>query len=963
MARKIETSSAERKWILHTPYAAPTRHWQLDSHGRSTNSIKPGRRPSSTQLPVPSPKGDETDWSPPDSEVEPHGTINEIRKHVDEWRTGHWKGSSPRVQHLLEYWAREGEAMRPFWCQREAVETLIWLFEAGRTQAPAAHTDVVERVIRVNRQWNEGIPRVALKMATGTGKTNLMAMIALWWTVSNPDGPVDFLALTPGLTIRDRLQVLENHEDEIWKSIAPRGFDRDVKRMRWTIINFQTFQHQSVLDVGGKTATGKEKRLLYGPGQQPELQSWQESDADMLDRLLKAHRGGGPIAVINDEAHHCYSLRGVRLAESSTDGEEREDRKRAELWFGALRALRASNRLAQVFDLSATPMWLRRPASLKAETFPWTVSDFSLLDAVESGLVKVPRVPVDDQVEEEGGMPVHLHPRYRNIYLHNQKRALGAPLAPEVVEPLHQLYEHYAGETLPAYGERKRIPVMIIVANTIENATVLYRYIAGYKDGSIWKPGYLPLFSNVEPTTGKPRPDPPTVLVHSRLDDPADGSIARAITDQAGLFAPDASTTDAKRQAIRDVFMTVGQKGEPGEAIYCVISVGMLTEGWDARSVTHVFGYRAFGSQLLCEQVAGRALRKSAFTGVDERQPIEYANLFGVPFAWPGGKTPGTPPVPIEPQDVYTVPGRDCFRLRFPHVAGYVPGRTHPRWRIDSNKVSGYRVLSRQSLTSTVQGPFGESIEIPKESDDECTAVWKAAAQLVPRLNGGGDDRRRAFLDSLAIISECLPRMQSKDWTDLQFDRDALGAIASYVERVDGEPFIGPVFDDQHEPGLSRTTDTGDVRFRTTLRAWYEGTRHSELNAAACPSAQEAELAEILDHHPEIASWVRNFRLGWSVPWFDAVRGAWARMEPDFIARTAQPAAGGRDRFLIIEFKGLKAGESSEDAKREYLESYWIPAVSRTSEGSEDYGEWHAVWIERIDEAHALISRTCEGHT
>ena len=957
-------SAADREWILHTPYAEPNRHWQLDEHGRAMTSTKLGRRSSSTQLPVPSPRGDEADWTAPDAKVEPHATINEIRKHVGTWRASHWKGVAPRVQHLLEYWSREGAAMRPFWCQREAAETLIWLFDAGRTQAPAAHATIVEKLDRANRRWNDGIPRIALKMATGTGKTHLMAMIALWWSVRHPDGPVEFLAMTPGLTIRERLQVLADNDSEVWDSIAPRGFDSDVKRMRWTIINFQAFQRQSVLDVGGKSATGKEKKLLYGPGKRPELDSWRENDAEMLDRLLKTHRGGGPITVINDEAHHCYTLQGVDLAERTADAEEREDRKRAELWFGALRTLQAVNRLTQVFDLSATPMWLRRPASLKAETFPWTVSDFSLIDAVESGLVKVPRVPVDDKVVEEGGEPLHLHPRYRNIYLYNRKRPINEPLAPEVGEPLHQLYDHYAEDTLPVYAEKGRTPVMIVVANTIENATVLHRYIAGYKDGSIWKPGHLDLFSNVEPTTGVPKAILRTVLVHSRLEDPVAGSqagaIAQAIAEQAELVAPNAATVDEKRQAIRDVFMSVGKKGEPGEAIRCVISVGMLTEGWDARNVTHVFGYRAFGSQLLCEQVAGRALRKTAFTGTDERQPIEYANLFGVPFAWAGGKTPGRPPVQVEPQDIYTVPGRERFRLCFPHVAGYAPGRTRPRWLIDPQEVSGCRVQPRQFLASTVEGQLGGAIEIPSESDDERTAVWKAAAQLVPKLDGGMDDRRGAFLDSLAIISACLPRMQCEDWTDLQFDQDALGTIASRVRRTDSEPFFGAVFDDQHEPGRPRVSDTANVRFKTTLRFSHDAER-SELNAAACHTTPEAELARILDHHPDVAAWVRNFRLGWSVPWFDASRGSWARMEPDFIGKAAGPTASGRDRFLIIEFKGLKAGEPSEVAKRKYLEDRWVPAVSKTSADSEDHGEWHAVWIERIDEAHDRITRACRS--
>ena len=959
------SSTTEREWILHSPYAEPSSHWALDEHGRATENTEPGRRPSSTQLPVPTPRGDDTDWTPPDPDIEPHGTINRLRRHVAAWRAQAWPGVTPRVHHLLEYWSREGAVMRPFWCQRDAVETLIWLFDAGPTHDPASHAAVCEQLVRVNSRWNAAIPRVAVKMATGTGKTNLMAMLGLWWTAKHPGRPVDFLVLTPGLTIRHQLQVLASIDSEVWESVAPRGFDRDVKRMRWTIINFQAFQRQSTLEVGGKTASGKEKRLLYGPGRKPDLDSWRESEVELLDRLLKNHRAGGSLVVINDEAHHCYTLQGVALAEATVDVDEKEDRQRAELWFGALRSLRTADRLAQVFDLSATPMWLRRPAELHAETFPWTVSDFSLIDAVESGLVKVPRVPVDDTALDDQGRPVHLQPRYRNVYLYNEKRAIGAPLAAQVAEPLHQLYDHYADETFSLYAEKRRTAVLIVVANTIDNATALYRYIAGYKDGPIWKPGHLPLFSNVDPATGscRARRDLPTLLVHSRVDDPANGSasaVAEAIAEQARLFAPDAKTADDKRRAVRDVFMTVGQAGEPGEAIRCVVSVGMLTEGWDARNVTHVFGYRAFGSQLLCEQVAGRALRKTAFTGADERQPIEYANLFGVPFAWPGGKTGGVPPVPVEPQDVFTVPGREAFRLTFPHVAGYVPGRTRPRWRIDPRQVAGCSVRARQSLASTVAGPLGGSLEIPVESDPERTAVWKAAAQLVSKLDGGADDRRRAFLDSLEIVSACLPYLHCADCTDLQFDHEALDAIAARVHRTDDEPFVGPVFEDQHESGRPRVTDTGNVRFRTTLRFRHAAER-SELNAAACHTSPEAELAAILDRHPDVSAWVRNFRLGWYVPWFDATRGSWARMEPDFVARVHQRHPHRRERFLVIEFKGMKAGEPSEVAKQNYLETRWVPAVSRSSPDGDDYGEWRAVWIEHVDEARDAITRACRG--
>ena len=854
--------------------------------------------------------------------------------------------------------------MRPFWCQREAVETLIWLFDAGRSHRPVEHAAIQAKLEQTNQDWNDSIPRVAVKMATGTGKTLLMAMIALWWTVRKPGGLVDFLALTPGLTIREGLRVLADKGSTVWKAAAPRGFEGDVGRMRWTVLNFQAFQRQAALAVGGKKATKKEKELLVGKSAK-EPTSWTESSAEMLDRLLKEHRGGGPITVINDEAHHCYTLRHVKLARRREDADEREDRKQAELWFGALQSLRADGRLSQVFDLSATPMWLRRPARLEAETFPWTVSDFSLLDAVESGLVKVPRVPVDERLVEDG-KPVHSHPRFRNIYLYNDRKPIGATLTPEVREPLEQLYRHYC-DTVKVYATKNRLPVMIVVANDIKNATALHRYIAGYREGDHWRPGNLPHLSNSDPVTGQPRRPPPTLLVHSRMDDLGKGAamtrVAKAIEEQASLFAPDAKTSKEKRTAIRKALMTVGKEGKPGERIQCVISVGMLTEGWDARTVTHVFGYRAFRSQLLCEQVAGRALRKSAFSGTDEVQPMEYANLFGVPFAWLGGGE-APPPPKHHYEKVYTVPDRQKYRLFFPHVTGYSRSDGNPRWEVDVESLVDHPVLRQDRVTTGVEGPVGGEIEIEAEIETDQRALWQAAAQLVPRLDGGRDHRRQAFLCSLSIVKQCLQVMICQNWSDLQHDAETLDLIAARVRRIHGREFVAPIFADQQFRGAARTSDTSNVKFRTTLKHWYPDSRSvlpnkSELSAAACHSWPEVRLAEILDRHPDIHAWVRNFQLGWTVPWFDPTRRGTALTEPDFVAESTLRTESGRKRYLVIEFKGMKAGETSELAKQKYLEEYWASAVSLRTSDPIDLGDWQSLWIEDVGQAHELIGEAC----
>ncbi len=957
-----QPSSAAREWVLHTPYREPDRHWALDQRGRAMPQINAGRRPSSTQLPVPRPQGGPQDWKTPDENIEPHGTINRIRTHVAAWREAGWPAVPARIAKLLGYWAREEAEMRPFWCQREAVETLVWLFDAGRRHSPSEHAAIKKILREANGSWNEGIPRVAMKMATGTGKTLLMAMIALWWTARRPGQTVEFLALTPGLTIRDHLQVLADKRAKLWKSVAPKGFQSDLERMRWTILNFQSFQRQSKLMVGGKKATRKEIDLLIGRGGKKPA-SWTESEKEMLGRLLREH-SGGRIAVINDEAHHCYTYRGVKRRKGREDADEREDRKRAELWFGALRALRRSDLLGQVFDLSATPMWLRRPQELKAETFPWTVSDFSLLDAVESGLVKVPRVPVDETSIEDG-QPAHQHPRYRSIYLHNDRRDIGEPLAPKVREPLNLLYAHYL-ETNRAWAKRGKIPVMIVVANSIKNATMLHRYIAGYQEGEVWKPGNLELFSNSDKATGRPKERPPTVLVHSQLDDIENpkGKIGKAIAEQAGVFAPEAKTLGEKSQAIRDIFMTVGKRGEPGERIRCVISVGMLTEGWDARTVSHVFGYRAFGSQLLCEQVAGRALRKTAFSNADERQSIEYANLFGVPFAFLGGTEVNRPPPAPPDALVETMPGRESLRIRFPNVTSY-GSLESPRWEVNVDRLRGHVVKRRRyPVTARFQGILGDYEELVREPAPKNRALWLAAAQLVPRLDGGIDHRRRAFSSSLRIARGCLEVMDCPNWDFLRLDAETLDLIGSQARRAGGPSSVAPVFGDQSDPGSPRATDTSSVRFRTALKNLFpqrrgRTTERSELNVAACHSFSEARLAGILDAHPDIQAWVRNFRLGWQVPWFDPKRPGPALTEPDFIARSRLKTSSGRDRYLVIEFKGMMAGQAREEQKRKYLEEVWAPAVSKAGSGDRDFGDWQAIWIEKIDFAAELIAHAC----
>lgn len=415
-------------------------------------------------------------------------------------------------------------------------------------------------------------------------------------------------------------------------------------------------------------------------------------------------------------------------------------------------------------------------------------------------------------------------------------------------------------------------------------------------------------------------------------------------------------------EAIRDIFDTVGRRGKPGERIRCIVSVGMLTEGWDARNVTHIFGYRRFGSLLLCEQVTGRALRRTSFSGHDNVQSPEYANVFGVPYMFARGEDE-TIQVPVQPYLVESLPERASHRMNLPNVVGYdYPGDT-VRFRLDASKVEPYVVVRSAPSETQLQGAVG--------SEDRTvayrryrTAIWETAAAVARHVDfasATGDShirKRIAFADAVSATKSWLehPNISCDFPEELQFDDAVPAKIAkACIFHTDDQSGPLPIFADMRDRGLPRLLSTGDVRFETTLQHRYD-TTHSELNAAACHSHSEVQLAGILDGHRLVQCWVRNFRLGFAVPWFDAETDMWRVTEPDFVACVARPNSA-IPLHLLIEFKGKRRGDSREEQKRIYLEKWWAPAVSAWGE----YGEWRVVWIEDIRDAAQRLGEACAG--
>ena len=726
--------------ILNSPWDPPTHHWKLDARlNQATDVLVDGRRESSGRIMMPRSKKAVVQPTLEDVAGEPFNTINRLRDLIERWRDKGYPGTTSRTRQLLEYWNSDQPSLRPFFCQREALETVIWLAEAGKEDDQSAWRGIVGRLEGVNSEWNDGVSRFALKMATGSGKTVVMAMLMIWHAV-NRSMPRDFLIIAPNLTVKDRLAELRSDHDEwLLRQLTPIQFQPDLNRLRVTIFNFQAFQKRDKLHVNGVgDKAPKAVRQLLRKGADPR---WEETEDEMLHRLLTSHRSGEPMVVINDEAHHCYRMENYGSTRASKD--EKDEEKHAALWFSALKALKAQGRLAQVFDLSATPMYLRRPAELQSEHFPWIISDYPLSDAIEAGLTKIPRLPVDDDSAQDD-------PVYRNLYEQTKPKTLdGANMQQTVRDALETMHRHYQESVAPEYGKHGVIPVMIAVANNIPNATSLFRWIAGYQDekGRFHR-GQLEEFSNVRLDGSGYVDQPPTLLVHSQLGDAdeANQTLKKIASAQAELHAPDGATKNEQVQAIRDIFNTVGRKGEPGEHIRCVISVGMLTEGWDAKTVTHIFGFRAFSSQLLCEQVTGRALRRTSFEPDPETgQPrAEYANVFGVPYEFMRGvEMPPTPAPPKEPYVVEPVEGREHMEIEFPNLCGYAWSPPDPTVTLDQDKVTLYDVDSPNLPTeTTVAGAVGVSeMQSPGFDLSRQSIVWRTAATAVQKFDT--DEKRR----------------------------------------------------------------------------------------------------------------------------------------------------------------------------------------------------------------------------
>ena len=499
--------------------------------------------------------------------------------------------------------------------------------------------------------------------------------------------------VTPGITIRDRLRVLQPNDTESYyaqRELVPTDMLPDLQKAKIVITNYHAFKQRERLKIASGT-----RKLVQGRG--PELDTL-ETEGQMLQRVMPELMGIKNILVLNDEAHHCYRERPDRNEEAAAKGDAKKEADKnneaARLWISGLEVVKRKLGVLRVYDLSATPFFLRGSGYAEGTLFPWTVSDFSLMDAIECGIVKLPRVPVSDNI------PGGEMPKFRNLWEHIRKRmpkkgrgkAKGLDplsLPAELQTALEALYRHYEKTFELWKSEGLEVPpVFIVVCNNTSTSKLIYDYISGFnqegEDGKISpQKGRFALFRNTD-DYGNPFPRPRTLLIDSEQlesGDALDKTFRTAAEEEIERFRYEISQRDGAAAAekitdqdlLREVMNTVGKTGKLGESIRCVVSVSMLTEGWDANTVTHVLGVRAFGTQLLCEQVIGRALRRQSYElSEDGKFNVEYADVLGIPFDFTAKPQIVKPQRPAQTIHVCAVrPERDSLEITFPRVTGY----------------------------------------------------------------------------------------------------------------------------------------------------------------------------------------------------------------------------------------------------------------------------------------------------
>ena len=968
--------------ILNSPFVEPSRHFKFSDDG-ITDEVVDERRVSAYFIPIAPPKKKgkqlafDTEWTR--DRIQENAFINQIRSRVAIWRRGNYQGITRTTRWLLDYWRNSERERKLFFCQIEALETAIYIAEVAGKYGDAW---IENRLREANTDANPELFREAFKMATGSGKTVVMAMLIAWHALNKMANPQDsrfsntFLIVTPGITIRDRLRVLlpnDPDNDYRQRDIIPVEDIQKLGSAKIIITNFHAFLQRE------RSEGARLTKALATAGEEPG--ALKETPAEMVRRVCRELGNKRSIIVINDEAHHCYRRRSEGEDEVRLKGDERKEAQKrdeeARVWISGLEAVKAKIGIKAVYDLSATPFFLRGSGYSEGTLFPWVISDFSLIDAIESGIVKIPRVPVSDD-QMSGALPT-----YRDLWLRiredlprkgrGTEKLGGEPNLPaELQGAMHSLYGNYVKHYQQWESHREGTPpVFIVVCNNTNVSKLIYDYVSGWEkalpdSGSVVVPGALSIFNNEE--DGRFRTQPNTLLIDSEQLESGEGmkpefkkaaavEIEQFKAEYRVRFPGRDPETLTDEDLLREVMNTVGKPGRLGENIKCVVSVSMLSEGWDANTVTHILGVRAFGTQLLCEQVVGRGLRRINYVTNDQDMfEPEYAEVYGVPFSFIpcSGSTTDPKPGPT-PTRVRALPERIDREITFPRLVGYrydFPGEMLTAQFTDDSKMP----LSTADIpTKTENAPIVGESSIHTLDDLKRHRVQEVAfllAKLVLENYFRDDDgnlKPWLFPQVLGITREWLKTcVVLKDGTFpqllllIEYAHNAADRIyRAIVESAQGQKALKPVLRPYDTVGSTRYVD-----FDTT-KATYPTDRDKchVSHVVADTESWEQKLAQTLEDMDEVLSYVKCQGLGFRIPY--TVDGEQMNYEPDFLVHIQD--GQGEVISVIIEVTGQR--RKDKEAKVSTARTLWVPTVN--SHGG--FGRWAFLEIQDPWDAANLI--------
>lgn len=971
--------------ILCSPYQEPDQHWLYNTQtGIPTKT--PGRRPASYWF-----KTERTGSAQmsllAEEERDDLPLVNALREDVKRWRESGWENASPATKTLLRHWWREDRVRRLFFCQLEAVETIIYLREIlslgkrpRRTpQLSAGAFQLLERgenprpgdwITKVaqhpkltdipNEPEAKPIPRYACKMATGSGKTVVMAMLISWAFCNRGTQPGDprfprrALVVCPNLTIKERLAVLrpgtpDNYYEKF--DLVPTALRPELAKGKVLVTNWHWL-----------TEAPETQRVGGAPIVKLGAESAEAFARNRLGDLWEAE----PLMVLNDEGHHAYRPAPASQAEALSAAEKAE-REAATVWVSGLDKINQACGIRLCVDLSATPFYIQGSGYPEGSPFPWIVSDFSLVDAIESGITKIPRLPAMDNT----GRP---DPKYFKLWEHitadlkkGEKLTGGKPKPEVVYREAEDALLTLAGEWREKFkqvqaakpGQEQTPPVLIIVCDNTNIAEHFHRMISGEEVTE------TSLHEDEEEDNDTPRrkKKPKTQKQYGNglrgfkdFWNQAEAEVTLRI-DSELLAAAESEDPKATRkeaaEALRKIVATVGKPGEPGEKIRCVVSVNMLSEGWDANNVTHILGLRAFSSQLLCEQVVGRGLRRMDYTPAPDTQLLtpEYVDIFGVPFSlipFKGREPKNGPPPEDKPKnEVMALPERHHLEIRFPVVEGYAVALRHHRVKCDVAAVEAIRLnpwevptaafvrpqVGYQSGSPSRYGGFGYE-EVNREAYYQSTHLqtieFEIAREIVHTLTeaaaseGGLRHQSRAtlFPQIARIVGEYVR-------TRVQFNgcHPCELGLQTYAERVKSL-LLAAIEPDTAQgetplvPRLNRyqpIASTAAVHFKTVKPV--QATVASHLNYVACDTQSWEQAAmfqlETLAREGVVVCYARNERLEFNIPY--ELHDQPHVYEPDFLVRLVNGLT------LILEIKGQSHVDT--EAKHQAAKR-WVSAVN-----------------------------------